>query len=28
LTFWSQIFSSLENVHSCLANQRLFWGKN
>lgn len=27
LTFWSQIFSLLENVHSCLVNQRLFWEK-
>lgn len=28
LTFWSQILSLLENVHSCLMNQRIFWEKN
>jgi len=28
LTFWSQILSLLENVHSCLVNQRIFWEKN
>lgn len=28
LMFWSQILSLLENVHSCLVNQRIFWEKN